>query len=303
MQDNLIKNNHSDVVQSDEQFDKTRQPKVWSTVLLAIVLQPFIFLYLNRPTLFFVYLIFGVMASVADWSLYLTINLSLIYLAICMCHAYLIAKNYNKMKARHWYSRWWGMLTIAGAIFIPIFLIRCFLYEPFSIPASSMSPSIEPHDTIIVKKYGYGDYGTYGITLLNKDVSNDIELQRGKVYAFHPPFTDKNIVYLGRLIAKPRDKVLIEGNQVSVNGQLLKTRFIDKDTDFRLYEEVSGDTSYNIKIIKPDVLAPKVDMTVPEDNYFFLGDNRNRSQDSRYWGTVNSSRFVGQVVYVFNPFK
>ncbi len=274
------------------------KPKVWLAVVQGIFLQPFVFLYLHKPVIFVVYLLLSVSANLVDWPF--AIPLSLIFVVICPIHAYLIAKRYNRHSARKWYSRWWGMLTVCVGIFLSIFLIRSVFYDWFSVQEDSMSPYLDPQDTLIVKKYGYGGYGAYGISLMNTGLSDDIELQRGKVYAFYPPDVDNNIVYVKRLIAKPGDSVEIQGNQISINGLPLKTTLLTKNTDFSLYEEVSDGITYQIKIKGAEPFFPDVSLIVPDDSYFFLGDNRDNSADSRLWGTLPSTRFVGEVVYVFH---
>ena len=276
-------------------MSETWQPKVWVAVLLGIIVQPFAFLYLNKLVLFWLYLILVSVVNLLDWRYQM--HLSIIFMVICPIHAYLVAKNYKAKTTRNWYSKWWGIPAVYAVIFSTGFLIRSFFYEPFSVPAASMSPSLEVGDVFIIKKLGFGDYGTYGMKLMDTDLSDGIDLKRGKMYAFYPPNLD--IPYVKRLIGKPGDVIKIEQNNISVNGSLLKTTLISKDQEFNYYNEVSGVYSYQIKTTEAGSPIEASTTTVPEDNYFFLGDNRDNSADSRYWGTVPSTDFVGEVAYVF----
>ena len=160
-----------------------------------------------------------------------------------------------------------------------------------------MSPSLEVGDVFIVKKLGFGGYGTYGLKLIDASLSDSIDLERGKMYAFFPPNLD--VPFVKRLIGKPGDRVNIKGNKVFVNDSLLKTSFVSEDHDLNFYNEVSDAQLYPIKTTEAGSPVENLVITVPEDNYFFLGDNRDNSADSRYWGTIPSTDFIGEVVYVF----
>src|SRR5690606_7829840 len=110
-------------------------------------------------------------------------------------------------RPRRWFSRWWAIPAIYLSFLLPIFITRTFFYEPFSIPASSMSPSINTGDIIIVKKYGYGSYSAYGVKLFNSENASNIDFVRGNIHAFYPPHTD--VPYVKRLIGKPGDTIEI----------------------------------------------------------------------------------------------
>lgn len=278
-------------------LNQTWKPNIWIAVILGFFLQPLIFLYLQRPILFWIYLIVGLVIHTVGTSY--DIPLDIIYAAVCAIHAYLIAKNARETAYRKWYSHWWGILASCMIFFITAFVIRSFFYEPFSVGASSMSPSLSSKDVAIVQKYGYGDYGTYNLLLFDTDVSDSFEPERGEIYTFRPPYIDNNIVYVKRLIAKPGDTVDIDGDVIKINGHPLKTTLVSENNGVSIYEETSDDVTYQIKRSESEIEYPQVHLTVPEDHYFFLGDNRNFSQDSRIWGTVPSDRFVGKVVYVF----
>lgn len=271
------------------------KPKAGIAIFLGIVLQPFTFLYLNRVTIFWLYLFLTLIVSIIDWqqeTLY-----AVVFLVICPVHAYLVTKNYDSNRKRAWYSKWWGIPTIGISIFSLVFVIRSFFYEPFVFPSASMQPTIKRGDHIIVDKFGYQTYGSYGVTLLNKEISSTSIMQRGKLYAFYPPH--KDVAWVKRLIAIPGDTIAVYDNEVFVNGTSLAMNFLYETEHARVFEQELDGTSFSIQHIKSRLSSNMDSLTVPESSYFFLGDNRDNSNDSRYWGFVTSDAIIGEVVYIF----
>ncbi|QFT56460.1 signal peptidase I [Microbulbifer sp. THAF38] len=271
------------------------KPKAWIAILLGVFLQAFTFLYLNRPKLFWLYFLLSVTASIVDWK-YQTL-FSSAFSIICPVHAFFIVKNYEYSIERTWYSKWWGIPAIYISFFTTVFLTRSFLYEPFLFPSASMQPTIHPGNHIIIQKLGYGTYGTYGFSLASKEITSPEGMQRGKLYAFYPPH--KDIIFVKRLIALPGDTVSVKGNNITINGSLLITDKIYETEKMTAYEQQLSGITYRIQRMN---LLPSKDMketVVPEKSYFFMGDNRDNSLDSRYWGYVSSDRIVGEVIHIF----
>lgn len=270
-------------------------PKAWIAILLGVVLQAFTFLYLNRPKLFWLYFLLSCVVSIIDWK-YQTL-FTIIFSLICPIHAYFIAKNFKYSSERAWYSKWWGIPAIYVSFFATVFFFRSFLYEPFLFPSASMQPTINQGNYIIVKKLGYGTYGTYGLSLTSKEIASPDLMQKGKLYAFYPPH--KDIPFVKRLVALPGDTVAIRGNVVTINGSALVTDMLYKTDQITVYEQQLNGITHLIQRINT---RPSVDMdeiAVPEKSYFFMGDNRDNSADSRLWGYVASDSIIGEVVYVF----
>ncbi|WP_226642436.1 signal peptidase I [Microbulbifer variabilis] len=271
------------------------KPKAWIAILLGVFLQAFTFLYLNRPKLFWLYFLLSVTASIVDWK-YQTL-FSTTFSIVCPVHAIFIVKNYEHSIERAWYSKWWGIPAIGISFFTTVFLIRSFLYEPFLFPSVSMQPTINPGNHIIIQKLGYGTYGTLGYPLDSKEITSPELMQRGKLYAFYPPH--KDITFVKRLIALPGDTIAIRGNNITINGSLLTTDKLYETDQLTVYEQQLSGITYRIQRMN---LLPSKDMNeivVPEKSYFFMGDNRDNSLDSRYWGYVSSDRIIGEVIYVF----
>jgi signal peptidase I len=271
------------------------KPKAWIAILLGVVLQSFTFLYLNRAKWFWVYFILICAVSIIDWKLetYLTMAFSV----ICPIHAYRLVKGYEMHRKRAWFSKWWGISGIIALIFITIFSVRSFLYEPFQVPSASMAPSLNRGDYIVVKKLGFGTYGTYGFKVINTHLSKPDLMKRGEVYAFYAP---NQVPYVKRLMAIPGDTLVIRDNRVFINGVALERKELNESEGSMVYQESYDDKSYLIQNVKSDRSSDFEEIVVPKGSYFFMGDNRDNSSDSRYWGFVSGDDIIGQVVYVFS---
>ena len=273
------------------------KPKSSLAILYGVIFQPFVFLYVNRLNIFWVYLLLSLITTLIDYFTQSKFAVNYIFLIACPLHAYVITRNYDSNKIRKWYSNWWAVPGIFIVFFVSIYLFRSFLYEPFSIPASSMSPNIDKGDFILVKKWGYGDYGSFDITMADTEIANPSNIRRGELYVFYEPKAGKP--YVKRLVGLPGDTIQIDKNNVIVNGHLLTNELVFEADNVQIYREKLDEESYLIQRITSKFPIKSDKTTVPNSHYYFLGDNRNNSSDSRYWGTVSSSDFIGKVVYVY----
>ncbi len=162
--------------------------------------------------------------------------------------------------------------------------------------AQSMAPTLNVGDYMVVKKLGYSTYGTFGVDVYSRAVAPQ-KMERGKVYVFYPPHRKQHFVK--RLIGLPGDTIVFDGKTYSVNGEKVLLNTTD---DSQVFEEVLANQSYQVKFIKPKGSSHPQNQSylVPENQYFFMGDNRDNSADSRYWGYVPDANIVGEVVYVFS---
>lgn len=241
-----------------------------------------------------------------------------IFLALtCAVHAYRLAKKYPDERPRPAYSRWYGLLGALLGLVSIAFGVRAFLVEPFRFPSGSMLPTIPLGSHLIAQKWGYGNYGTYGLTLLRTTISSS--LRRGDVIIFEFP-TDRSIHYAKRLIGLPGDKVAYQHKRLTING---KPAEVSKKEDFlhpggmyysKQFVENIGEGEYRILNDEtPSFISDAsrflfdenclyddagVVCTVPEGHYFMLGDNRDNSRDSRMWGFVPADHIVGRVLYI-----
>ncbi len=269
-------------------------PKPWLAVVIGLILQPMVFLYVQRLRLFFAYFVAALFVGVIDW--YLQSYFSALVNLVCAIHGFQIAKQFGPSKDRCWYSRWWGIPVAYLLLLSPLLVVRVFFFEPFSMPASSMSPYLNTGDHIIVKKQGFGNYGSYGVNLVEGGISDQLQLIKGGVYAFYPPHKD-GVPYVKRLIGVGGDRVDVGVDGISINGEPLVTEFVARRGGASIFEETNAGETYQLR--RSQSSQKQSTHLVPEGHYFFLGDNRDNSSDSRYWGAVPRNRLVGEVVYVF----
>jgi signal peptidase I len=222
---------------------------------------------------------------------------------------------------------WWLDWT-AGLfpVICIVFLLRSFLFEPFKIPTGSMIPTLMVGDLILVNKY------TYGIRLpvINKKIVDVNQPERGDVMVFrYPP--NPNVDYIKRVIGVPGDEVSYLNKKLMINGKPLSKDvlpdFLEEDTMSyaKQFEEMvefsQGSGGKKHRILNDErrpAMIPGVEdfpnrqncrysaegvvCKVPEGHYFMMGDNRDNSLDSRYWGFVPEKNIVGKAFFVWMNF-
>ncbi|MEQ1674291.1 MAG: signal peptidase I [Candidatus Nitrotoga sp.] len=225
---------------------------------------------------------------------------------------------------------WW--VEYAKSFFpviLVVFLLRSFLIEPFKIPSGSMIPTLQVGDFIVVNKFIYG----IRLPIVGKKLVEINSPERGDVMVFHYP-ENPSIDYIKRVVGVPGDNIVYRHKQVVVNGVIQKLEgngdynYVEPGLSFvhtKIYNEsLSSGRSYKV-LQNPDApnmrlgdvaefphrenCAYSVDemrCIVPKGHYFMLGDNRDNSRDSRYWGFVPDEMLVGKAFMVwmnFNDFK
>ena len=227
----------------------------------------------------------------------------------------------NDLYAREIRQPWWLEYT-AGLfpVIAIVFLLRSFLFEPFRIPSGSMLPTLHVGDFILVNKYDYG----LRLPVANTKVLEIGAPKRGDVIVFRYP-VDTSIDYIKRVVGVPGDTVEYRNKVLYVNGveqKLAAPRdFIDENTMVTLteYDETLGDVTHLVAFDHrrpswvPEGAISKKEPTctyneagfickVPEGHYFAMGDNRDNSEDSRYWGFVPDENLVGRAVLIWANF-
>jgi signal peptidase I len=176
-----------------------------------------------------------------------------------------------------------------------VFIIRSFLYEPFQIPSGSMERTLLVGDFILVNKY------TYGIRLpVWRDKVFDLnDPQRGDVMVFFPPHKDQ--YYIKRVIGLPGDLIEYTDKVLTINGEVqIQTPLNGKKRAlYQQFTETLGDVDHQIQTNASAQRNENIRMRVPKGHYFMMGDNRDNSQDSRYWGAVSEERIVGKAVAIW----
>ena len=199
-----------------------------------------------------------------------------------------------------------------------VFFLRSFLFEPFKIPTTSMVPTLLVGDLILVNKYTYG----VRLPILNKKIIDVNDPKRGDVMVFKFP-KDMSQDYIKRVIGVPGDKIVYENKQLTVNGQALTYTPMDdylgdegmqyskqllESSPQRKHRILNNESSPSVNVLgvenfpqreSCDFSQDKFTCIVPEGNYFMMGDNRDNSQDSRFWGFVPNRNIVGKAIIVW----
>ena len=228
-----------------------------------------------------------------------------------------VAQGRQRLLMQPWWLDWTAGLF---PVILAVFVLRSFLFEPFKIPSGSMIPTLLVGDLILVNKY------TYGIRLpvINTKLTEGDAPQRGDVMVFrYPP--KPSLDYIKRVIGVPGDEVAYLNKQLTINGRPVPKQalpdFFDEDAMlyFKQFEEVLGERRH--RILNDDsrpAFIPGVEdfqfkqncrysvegvvCKVPEGHYFMMGDNRDNSLDSRYWGFVPDRNIVGKAFFIWMNF-
>ena len=225
----------------------------------------------------------------------------------------------EQLLAQPWWLDWTAGLF---PVIVVVFLLRSFLFEPFKIPSGSMIPTLLVGDLILVNKYHYG----IRLPVLNTKITEGNKPQRGDVMVFrYPPRPSQD--YIKRVIGVPGDEVAYLNKRLTLNGQPVPTQvlpeFFDEDAMryFKQYGESLRDKPHRL-IVDTDrrggfseaeigdfpfrdncrYSVEGVVCKVPEGHYFMMGDNRDNSLDSRYWGFVPDQNIVGKAFLVWMNF-
>ncbi|MEN2393500.1 signal peptidase I [Pseudomonas halotolerans] len=184
------------------------------------------------------------------------------------------------------------LLVEYGKSFFPVLFIvlvlRSFLVEPFQIPSGSMKPTLDVGDFILVNKFSYG----IRLPVIDKKVIEVSDPQRGDVMVFRFP-SDPSVNYIKRVVGLPGDKIRYSADKrLFVNGELVAEQLIGSEPgtlgSAELYQERLGEAEHLIrKEMSRYRAAPDRSWTVPAGHYFMMGDNRDNSNDSRYWDDPN----------------
>ena len=187
-------------------------------------------------------------------------------------------------------------------VILAVLLLRSFLVEPFRIPSNSMMPTLLTGDFILVNKFSYG----IRLPVLNKKIIAVGEPGRGDVVVFRYP-KDPSVDYIKRVVGLPGDRVGYYNKIVYINGepagQVPAGVYIGVGSGISMSgaserQEQLGDALHDI-LVMPRTPGLEGEYLVGEDEYFVMGDNRDNSNDSRYWGAVPESNLVGKAFRVW----
>ena len=211
-------------------------------------------------------------------------------------------------------------------VLLAVFLVRSFVLEPFRIPSGSMIPTLRVGDFIVVDKFSYG----LRLPIVDRTVIATGTPQRGDVVVFRYP-VDPSENYVKRVVGLPGDTIVYRDQQLSINGRPVATAkapdFFDRDAGGYARQFIESLPTAAGSVPHPVLVDPRratrmgpiarfpfidrcawssdhtgVTCTVPPGQYFMLGDNRDNSADSRYWGFVPADHLVGKAVFVWMNF-
>ena len=232
-----------------------------------------------------------------------------------------VASTRQALMLQPWWLDWTAGLF---PVILVVFLLRSFLFEPFKIPSGSMMPTLLVGDLILVNKFHYG----VRLPVINKKIIANHDPKRGDVMVFRFP-KDPSTDYIKRVVGVPGDEVVFRNQQLFLNGQAVPTEPMPPpgfyDEEARRYapefKEKLGNVEHGI-LINPQSTqfwksqednqfpfrencrysAEGVACKVPPGNYFMMGDNRDNSLDSRYWGFVPDENIVGRAFFIWMNF-
>lgn len=253
-----------------------------------------------------------------DFNLIL-VPVTLILFAVWLLDKFVFKQRANKGRGNEnfvitWAYDFWPVLAV-------VLVLRSFLYEPFNIPSDSMVPTLETGDFILVNKFDYG----VRLPIVNKKIIDVGEPKRGDVIVFrYPP--QPTISYIKRVIGLPGDHLVYDHGQLIINGQKVPkvlTQFSREkdvlDTPTSIYhKETVGEHTFTMRELEGVNVARQApfinyvengkyanqdglywEVTVPKGHYFAMGDNRDQSADSRFWGFVPEENLTGRAFYVW----
>ncbi len=182
-------------------------------------------------------------------------------------------------------------------VFLIVLLLRSFLVEPFRIPSGSMMPTLLIGDFILVNKYEYG----IRLPVLNSKLVENGRPGRGDIIVFRYP-EDPSVPFIKRVVGVPGDHVVYRDKTLYLNGepvpQLASETGADHAGPALPQTEELGGVRHQI-LVDPYRRGPEADTLVPEGHYFVLGDNRDNSRDSRYWGFVPDKNLIGRAFFIW----
>lgn len=187
-------------------------------------------------------------------------------------------------------------------VILIVLILRSFLIEPFRIPSGSMMPTLLDGDFILVNKFSYG----IRLPVINEKIIDIGEPHRGDVAVFRYP-KDPTVDYIKRVIGLPGDHIVYRDKKLYINGKYME------QTDYGLYDATgNGITMAGAELKEEDLVTVKhqilidndrpimnMEYTVGDGEYFVMGDNRDNSNDSRFWGTVPEANLVGRAFMIW----
>ena len=187
-------------------------------------------------------------------------------------------------------------------VFLVVLVLRSFIAEPFRIPSSSMVPTLLTGDFILVNKFSYG----LRIPVLGNKIIDIGDPQRGDVIVFRYP-REPSTPYIKRVVGVPGDRIDYYNKTLFINGEAVRQEVVGSFTGFGSEVSMTGmseriehlEGAEHSILVKHSDDGRRFSQVVADGNYFVLGDNRDNSRDSRYWGTVPDELLIGKAFLIW----
>ncbi len=300
--------------------------QAWA-VALALLFAPFAFLYLGRPRRALAYVLalgtpFAVALLALTSGLPRTAIAALIVTLLVALYAVHDAWRCARAPQAPQRLPAYVIVTVMTAAFALLALTRGFIGEPYKIPSTSMAPLLQRGDLVLVSKWGFGNYGSDKLPVAGKVFRAP---QRGDIIVFKWP-VDAHVDYVKRVVGMPGDVIEYRDKQLIINGapanyvrledyQLasaprpqrhLREAFAAEPNDILIDPGAPAVATHSVKSSAMQYCSYHSNgfrCTVPAAHYFMLGDNRDSSNDSRYWGMVPQTNLIGKVVWHTRVFR
>lgn len=186
-------------------------------------------------------------------------------------------------------------------IFLVFAILHIFVFEKFIVPTGSMKPTLLEGDFVLVNKYHYSTY----LPFINKELIKNNPIKRGDVIVFSAN-DNSGKTYIKRVVALPGDRIRYKNKTLYINDEPQTLEYISKAVDkfsgreigVRLFKEKLGSMEHEI-FLNYGLNSELLELVVPKGYYFMMGDNRDNSKDSRYFGVFAREKIVGKATMIF----
>ena len=189
------------------------------------------------------------------------------------------------------------------SVFLIVILLRSFVAQPYRVPTGSLEPTILPGDFLVVTQYNYG----LKVPVWQKTLIPVGMPKHGQIALFYYPVTDK-YTFVKRVIGVPGDHISYINKVLYINGKEMKQTYLgmadeiepgSSSIKMKKYQEDLEGVKHDIYVSPQAPASDFKDLVVPKGHYFMMGDNRDRSDDSRYWGFVPGNTFIGRARWLW----